>query len=155
MRRQRQLPGGEHRFHHGLVHADRRREHPGADVGEVGQFEQPLDRAVFAAGAVQHGEDRVEMHPVNHRRIERRVVAAFQVRASPLDGQQRLVAARIGHQQGFPGISRLAGFLFPDVVPGVRLRLGRWRAIGYNPPALRKDVERDGVVPVAVEVGQH
>ena len=38
----------EDRLHHRLVHADRRREHARADVRDVGQLEQSLDRAVFA-----------------------------------------------------------------------------------------------------------
>ena len=56
----RQPLGGEHQLHHRLVHADRRRQHAGADVRHVGQLEQPLHRAVFAVRTVQHREDDVE-----------------------------------------------------------------------------------------------
>jgi hypothetical protein len=42
-----------------LVHADGGAEQAGADVGDVGQLQQPLHRAVFAVGAVQHGEHHV------------------------------------------------------------------------------------------------
>ena len=47
-------------LHDRLVHADRRGEHAGADVGQVGQLEQPLDGAVLAVRAVQDREDDVE-----------------------------------------------------------------------------------------------
>ena len=57
----RQAVRGEDDLHHPLVHADRGGEHAGADVGDVGQLEQPLDRAVLAVGAVQHREDDVEV----------------------------------------------------------------------------------------------
>ncbi len=43
-----------------LVHADRRTEHAGADVGDLGQLQQSLHGAVLTVGAVQHRKnDRV------------------------------------------------------------------------------------------------
>jgi hypothetical protein len=43
-----------------LVHAGGGAEHAGADVGDVGEFEEALDGAVFAEGAVEDGEDDVQ-----------------------------------------------------------------------------------------------
>ena len=54
----RQSARREHQLRHGLVHADRRGEHAGADVGDVGELEQPLNRAVLAVGSMQHRETR-------------------------------------------------------------------------------------------------
>ena len=54
-------PGlGKEALHHVLVHASRGAEHAGADVGDAGQFEESLDGAVLAKGAVQDGENDVE-----------------------------------------------------------------------------------------------
>ena len=46
--------------HHIFVHAGRRAQHAGADVGDAGQLEESLDGAVLAEGAVQHGKDHIE-----------------------------------------------------------------------------------------------
>jgi hypothetical protein len=43
-----------------LVHAQRRRQHAGADVGHAEALEQPLDRPVLAEGPVEHREDDVD-----------------------------------------------------------------------------------------------
>ena len=50
----------EQGLHRALVHRGRRGEHAGADVGKPGHLEEPLDGAVLAEGAVQHGEDDVD-----------------------------------------------------------------------------------------------
>ena len=50
---------GEEPLQGQLVHADRRGEHVGADVGDVEPLQQPLDAAVLAEGAVQGREDGV------------------------------------------------------------------------------------------------
>ena len=50
----------EEPLHHVLVHAGRGAQHARADVGDAGQLEEPLDGAVFAEGAVQHGKHHVE-----------------------------------------------------------------------------------------------
>jgi hypothetical protein len=47
---------GEHLLGHRLVHRQRRPEHPTADVGDVGQFEHPLHRAVLAHRSVEQGQ---------------------------------------------------------------------------------------------------
>src|SRR5215217_3860287 len=51
---------GEDRLRHGLVHAERRTQHPGSDVGHTGQLQEPLHRSVFTHGAVQHRKDDVD-----------------------------------------------------------------------------------------------
>ena len=55
-----QAGGGEHGLHGGLVHADGAAEDAGADVGDVCEFEEALDGAVFAEGAVKDGKNGVE-----------------------------------------------------------------------------------------------
>jgi len=60
MWRLRQASGGEELLHGGLVHAGGGAEDAGADIGNVGEFEEALDGAVFAEGAVQDGEDDVK-----------------------------------------------------------------------------------------------
>ena len=60
MGRLRQAGGGEELLHDGLVHAGGGAEDAGADVGDVGEFEEALDGAVLAEGAVEDGEDDVE-----------------------------------------------------------------------------------------------
>ena len=53
--------GGQHDLHEGLVHADRRGEHAGADVAHAGHLEHPLQGAVLAPRAVQQREDHVDL----------------------------------------------------------------------------------------------
>ncbi len=60
VRRLGQAGGGEELLHCVLVHAGGGAEDAGADVGDVGEFEEALDGAVFAEGAVEDGEDDVE-----------------------------------------------------------------------------------------------
>ena len=56
----REAGGGEEMLHGVFVHAGGGAEDAGADVGDVGEFEEALDGAVFAEGAVEDGEDDVE-----------------------------------------------------------------------------------------------
>ena len=51
----------EHRLEHVLVHAERRGEHAGSDVGHAGELEQPLHGPVLAERPVQHREDDVDV----------------------------------------------------------------------------------------------
>ena len=51
--------GDEEGLHDVLVHAGGGAEDSCADVWNVGEFEQALDRAIFAEGSVEHGEDHV------------------------------------------------------------------------------------------------
>ena len=67
VRAHRQAARREHQLHHRLVHADRGGEHAGADVRDVGELEQTLDRAVLAVRAVQHREDHVEVEAGDDR----------------------------------------------------------------------------------------
>ena len=63
--------GGEEPLQGQLVHADRRGEHVGADVGDVEPLQQPLDAAVLAEGAVQGREDGVGAEQPGARRPAR------------------------------------------------------------------------------------
>jgi hypothetical protein len=56
----RQPVRAEDGLHGRLVHAHGRREHAGADVRDVGDLEQPLDRAVLSVWPVQRDEHHVE-----------------------------------------------------------------------------------------------
>ena len=52
--------GGEGAFHENLVEPERRAEHTGADVWQVGELEQALDGPVFTVEPVEHGEDDID-----------------------------------------------------------------------------------------------
>ena len=54
-------------FHDRFVHADCGREHAGADVWNVGEFEKTLDRAILAVRSVQHREDHIKVQSRDHR----------------------------------------------------------------------------------------
>src|ERR1019366_6609134 len=56
----RQAGGGEQALHGVLVHGRGGAEDARANVGDVAQLEQSLNRAVLAKRAVQHGKDDVE-----------------------------------------------------------------------------------------------
>jgi hypothetical protein len=58
----RQSRGAKQRLHDVFIHARGRAEHARAHVGDVGQFEQALNGAVFAEGSVQHGEDDIDVN---------------------------------------------------------------------------------------------
>ena len=60
MRRLLQTGGGEETLHGVLVHGGGGAEHAGADVGDVGEFEEALNGAILAEGAVEHGKDDVQ-----------------------------------------------------------------------------------------------
>jgi hypothetical protein len=88
-----------------LVHRECRAEHAGADVGDTGQLEQALHRAVLAEGAVQDREDDVDLaeRGRNFRGRDRQrlggraVITGSQLPAAvaaDLDGD-RLVALRV------------------------------------------------------------
>ena len=51
--------GGEELLHDGLVHAGGGTEDAGANVCNISEFEEALDGAVFAEGAVEDGKDDV------------------------------------------------------------------------------------------------
>jgi hypothetical protein len=56
----RQTLGGEHQLHRGLVHADCRCQHAGADIRNVRELEQSLHRPVFSVRTMQHREHHIE-----------------------------------------------------------------------------------------------
>ena len=53
--------GAHHVLEDALVHAHRGAEHARAHVGDIRQFEQTLDRSVLAEGAVQDGEEHIQV----------------------------------------------------------------------------------------------
>jgi hypothetical protein len=62
-------PGAGHQIlEQDLIHAQRRREHPSADVRNVEALEQTLHGAVLAERAVQHGEHNVAIAEAPARR---------------------------------------------------------------------------------------
>ena len=54
-----------------LVHRERGRRDAGADVGDVGELQQPLHRPVLAERAVQDGKDDVHLAERRRRRARR------------------------------------------------------------------------------------
>ena len=56
-----QSGGTEERLHDVFVHARGRTQHARANVGDVGQFKQALNRAVLAEGSMQYREDHVHV----------------------------------------------------------------------------------------------
>src|SRR5439155_22303475 len=50
----------EHDLHHRLVHPQRRTQDTRADVGDVRQLEEPLQRALLSAHAMNDREDDIE-----------------------------------------------------------------------------------------------
>jgi len=81
-----------HRLEDVLVHAQRRGEHAGTHVGNAGELEQPLHRAVLAERPVQDREDDVDLREL------RRHVAGRQ----PLEAGGRCVFSGAGIEGG-PG----------------------------------------------------
>ena len=75
--RHRDAVVAQHRLEEVLVHAERRAEHAGADVGHARELEQPLHRAVLAERPVQHREDDVD---VGERRRDLLATAAAPAR---------------------------------------------------------------------------
>ena len=59
----------QHRLEDVLVHAERRREHSGADVGHVGELEQPLHGAVLPERAVQDRQDDFDLAQRGHNLV--------------------------------------------------------------------------------------
>ncbi len=63
----RQAGIAEEPLHHVFVHAGGGAKHARADVRDVGQLQQALDGAILAEGAMQHGEDDVDIHRIDAR----------------------------------------------------------------------------------------
>ena len=128
---------------------DGRGEHAAADVGDIGQLEQALNRAVFAVRAVQHGEDHVERRvrsapPAPRRRRRRATRRSTRTSVSS--------PGRGGRKTSRPPRSarRVAAHLIDDF--GRRRR--RRRTIGEHPAAVLLDADRDRLVALAIEVAR-
>jgi len=83
-------------LHHALVHADRRGQHAAADVGQVGELEQALHRAVLAVGAVQHRKDDVEAQPRHERLAAALLLDRRRAAIDRQDGDSGIKGALIG-----------------------------------------------------------
>ena len=102
--------GREHALHRDLVHADRRTEHPRADIRKAGELEEALDRSVLAVGPVQQREHDIGVEVVAHtcarqchgvtRHVERRGkrVTAGREHALRFGGEQPLTLCRDAHR---------------------------------------------------------
>jgi len=69
-----------------LVHGHGRAEHAGADIGDIHQFEQPLQGAIFAEGSVQGGKNHIQLF--NRQQAGGALL------------HQQLMAAGVGGKQG-------------------------------------------------------
>ena len=98
---------GEEPLQRQLVHADRRGEDVGADVGQVEPLEQPLGAAVLAERAVQGGEGDVGAEQaVARAQLDRPAVAEPAALAG--DGHPQRLMARLleAAGDGLPGAQR-------------------------------------------------
>src|SRR5437660_4325372 len=128
-------------LHRDLVHPDRRGQHAGAHVREVGQLEEPLDRAVFTIRTVQHDHNDVQAL------TETRGQAACR-----LDADQRGVSRGLG-------LGTVGERLFHG--SGVVVRKGDAGLIGQStervaaddPASIARDPERHDPVTAALESG--
>ena len=112
-----QLGLGKQPLHHILVHARRRTQHTGADIGEACQFKKALDSSVLAKGAVQNRENHVQRLATQRRvAVERRFAAEAQ-RSS------RWIGRRFRSQQGGPALGKHAR-------AGSRCRIARPQLFG-------------------------
>ena len=117
-----------------LVHGRRAGEHPGPHVGQTGHLQQALDRPVLAVGAVQDGEDDVDLgqgRADRRRGIEDGEAAARRV----ADERHRRPAGDLGQ--------RAVG----DRQPLVR--------VGQHPAAVGRDADGHDLVAVGVQRGDH
>ena len=136
----RQSSRRKHQLRDRLVHADRRRKHARADIGDVRKLEQPLDRAVFAVRAMKHREDDVE-----RKAGDCRVGAALD--------RHDLLVARMRNQVGFAAsasepVRRVRAALLDDFGGRRRYR----QPIGDDPAAVFFDPDGDRFVALLVEV---
>ncbi len=116
-----------------LVHAHRRADNARADVGQPGQFQQPLHRAVLAEGAVEHREEHVQL---GDDRQAGRVFA----RVAGQQRRGRLVGRRFGQQRRRAGGGPLAQ---------------RGHGVAGQPAAVLGDADGHDLVAVGVERGHH
>ena len=120
---------GERPLHHHLVHRDRGADDAGADVGQVGELEQALHRAVFAVGPVEEREHDVDVERAARRELRARRRGARERDQLPEPGRVRAVdQERVGQRAG-AGVERGA------------------RTVGEQPLAVGGDGEGHDVVP--------
>jgi hypothetical protein len=93
---------GEEPLHYVLVHARRRAQHAGADVGDPGQLEEPLDGPILAKGSVQHGKDHVQALAVQAGLAALRRVSLTRARLCRSRALQQPLRSRRG--QPMPGL---------------------------------------------------
>lgn len=139
VRADRQPEGGEHPLHVVLVLADGGGEHARTDVGHPGELQQPLEGAVLPVGAVQDGEDHVDLtERLGHRarlavddlavgRVDREHHGALGGLGERRHGGQ--LPVRDGHPLGIVG--------------------------GQRPAAVRGDADGQHVVLLTVDGAQH
>jgi hypothetical protein len=114
---------------HVLVHSQSRAQDAGADVGDLRQLEESLDRTVLAPGAVQKREDDVQPGQQPTFRCDRQQLAA---RGPGSEGH--LAGAVLGH--------RVGGWRRQPQELDFRMQV---------PSTLGVDADQDGVVFFAVE----
>ena len=131
----RQPAGLEDGLRQDLVHPERRAEDAGADAGDAGEIEQPLNPPVLAPPSVEDREQDVDRNP-----------ARGPVRLDP----QQPPPSRIGDQPG------------PVVVAALGLVGPRGSSFEHAPRTLRREPapfsrhgERDDPVPPRVQAGGH
>ena len=129
----------KHQLHRGLVHADRGGQHAGADVGDVREFQQPLNGAVFAVRAVKHRKHHVE----SETRHDNAVVATIH--------REQRVPARMSDEMRLAGLIGELGFRLDHV----RRLHHRRRAARERPAPVLLDPNRDRFVAIGIEVLKH
>lgn len=89
------------RLGHVLVHRHRRAEHAGAHERQVGHAQQPLQRAVFAQGAVHDGKHHVDLRQRLLRLdgLQLLLLRARQQRHAATTAMQRNARRVVGMQQ--------------------------------------------------------
>jgi len=126
---------GEDDLHVVLVHARRGREHPGADVADVGELEHALQRAVLAVGAVEQREDDVDL------------TEGLERLSGPVDREGGLAHPR-GQDHLGTGVGDLGRTRGRQ---GQRVRVVR----SEHPGSLRRDADGHDVVGVPVDRPEH
>ena len=140
----RQTARGERQLHERLVHAHRRCQDTGADIRDVGELEQPLNRAVLAERAMQHGKDDVEAKAGHSG-----AVVAFI--GSSVDRDQRFIG-RVGDEMRLaPGADRVRRRQ-PSLLDHVGCGEHRGRPVGQRPAPVLFDADGDRIVAGAIEV---
>ena len=147
VRTDRQAVRGEDELHDRLVHADRRRQHARADIGHVGELEQPLNRAVFTVGAVQHRKDDVEVQPGHGGAAE---IVVEPGRAA-IDRQHRLLARPRDHVH-FAAVAQRPRRVEPRLLDDLGRRHRRRRLVRQAPAAVLLDPDGNAFVPLLVEM---